>query len=231
MATDIIPVKDRIIQYKAVMTEVKDISQDGTVVFYAAVFNSWDRTKDNISEKAFNKTIQENFAEIQHYKNHDPNEMVGVLRELSPDPYGLKATSKLILATKEGHDTYEQYKAMADAGRSMPHSIGYAAVKSEKVPQGRMLHEVYLGEVSTLTKRPAHPGAVQVSVKDMPLEDIIAEEKYYSLLLNCKFDEVELSKIEEIRNHLQTIIEVKSRATTQSDDNGGVNWELISKYL
>ena len=122
--------------YKSCLTQVKDIDEKGIVVFHASMFDTPDRVKDIVDPGAYTKTISENFREIQHYKNHDSTLMPGVLNELTEDSLGLKAVSQLMLKTQLGLETYEQYKAMAAAGKSMGHSIGYATVRQMKSRDG-----------------------------------------------------------------------------------------------
>jgi len=129
------------------------------VRFYASIFNTPDRVNDIVVPGAYKKTIAENFKEIQHYKNHDSRVMPAVIREMVEDDNGLLVTSKMILNTQAGKETYEEYRAMAEAGKSMAHSIGYVPVKVEPTSDFNYLKEILLLEVSTLTTRPAHPGS------------------------------------------------------------------------
>lgn len=211
-------VKTREPKYKGCISKIKDIDEKGMVVFYPSVFNTIDRVGDIVVPGAYKKTISENSDEIQHYKNHDSTQMPGVIQELSEDSVGLLTKSKLILGTQVGKDTYEQYKAMAEAGKSMRHSIGYSTVKEEFANGANYLKELYLFEASTLTKRPAHPGAVTVGVKafdEMDFAELLIEETYYKNLLNCEFENAKLERLEELKNHITALIKSKSRATTQ----------------
>lgn len=204
--------KLREMQYKACLSEVKDIDEKGTVSFYASIFGIEDRVQETVDQGAYTKTINESFKDIQHYKNHDSRVMPGVIKELTEDQKGLLTRSKLILKTQNGLETYEEYKAMAEAGKSMGHSIGYAVVRDDRtIEMGiRHLKELALFEVSTLTMRAAHPDALTVGIKaldEMDFEELIKEEKFYDLLLNCKFDEVKLEQLELIKNHISALIE------------------------
>lgn len=205
-------------QYKSCLTLVKDIDEKGTVVFYGSIFNTPDRVKDIVVPGAYKKTISENFKEIQHYKNHDNSLMPGVITELSEDQTGLLAKSKLILGTKTGAETYEEYKAMAEAGKSMSHSIGYIPVKEEPDGNGfNLLKENYLIELSSLTARPAHPGALTVGVKSfeqMDLDQLVIEDQFYKNLLNCKFTDAKLSNLELLKTYISALINEKSREST-----------------
>ena len=208
-------VKHRELQYKSCLTQVKDIDEKGIVLFHASVFSTPDKVKDIVEKGAYKKTILEGFREIQHYKNHDSTMMPGVLHELTEDDYGLLAKSKLILNTQLGRETYEEYKAMAEAGKSMGHSIGYSTVKEENGLDGyNHLKEIYLFEVSTLTKRAAHSDALTVGIKsidEIDFDELVKEETFYKNLLNCKFTDAKLEQLEAVKNHISALIENLSR--------------------
>lgn len=209
-------VKNRELSYKSVLTKVEDIDESGIVKFYASIFNTVDRVGDIVVPGAYRKTISENFKEIQHYKNHWSDEMPGVIAELKEDQTGLLVTSKLILNTQLGRETYEQYKAMAEVGKSMAHSIGYVPVKEEQVGNINYLKEVFLFEVSTLTKRPAHPGAVTVDVKST--EELISDVEFYDAMLKSDLPDIELEKLQEIKNHIEALILSRQKATQKQDE-------------
>ena len=200
---------------KSCLSEVKDIDEKGIVTFYGSISNTSDRVKDIVDPKAWTKTISENFKEIQHYKNHDNTLMPGVIQELKEDSIGLLVRSKLILGTQLGKETYEEYKAMAEASKSMPHSIGYIPVKEDLDEKGfNHIKEMMLFEVSTLTKRPAHPDALTVGIKsfeDFDFEELIKEETFYTNLLKCEFTDAKLENLEKIKNHITALIEKASR--------------------
>lgn len=210
-----VKVKFRDMLYKSCITQVKDIDEKGVVSFYGSILNTPDRVKDIVDPGAYTKTISENFSEIQHYKNHDSTLMPGVIFELKEDSTGLLAKSKLILNTELGRDTYEQYKAMAEAKKSMGHSIGYVPVRQQKSSDGfNHLKEVYLLELSTLTKMAAHPDALTLGIKsfdELDYEELVKEETFYTNLLNCKFTDAKLENIELIHKHLQSLIETMRR--------------------
>lgn len=208
------------ILYKSCLSEVKDIDEKGIVSFYGSIFNSPDRVNDVVDQGSYTKTISESFKEIQHYKNHDNTLMPGVIQELKQDNIGLLSRSKLILGTQLGKDTYEEYKAMAEAGKSMGHSIGYATIREEFRDGYNHLKEIKLFELSTLTKRAAHPDAISIDIKsfeNMSIDELIKEESFYTALLKCEFTDSKLENIELLKNHLISLIE--SRRKTAPDFN------------
>lgn len=213
---DNLKVKNKDIQFKSCITQVKDIDEKGKVVFYASVFGTPDKTGEIVDFGAYKKTITEQFREIQHYKNHNPELMPGVLYELTEEQYGLKSVSQLILNTQLGRETYEEYKAMAAAGKSMGHSIGYINVRQPEKESDNFIHlkEIALREVSTLTKRAAHSDALTVSIKsfdELDFEELVKEEIFYKNLLNCKFTDAKLENLELIKNHISALIDESRR--------------------
>ena len=206
--------KYRDMLYKSCLSLVKDIDEKGVVSFHASIFNTPDRVKDVVDKGAYKKTIDENFREIQHYKNHVVGPIPGIIRELSEDESGLLAKSKLILGTQLGRETYEEYKAFAEAGKSMAHSIGYAPIREEKRDGFNHLKEIMLYEVSSLTVRAAHPDALTVDIKsfeDFDLSELIKEENFYRSLLNCRFEDVKLEQLEMIKNHISALVDESRR--------------------
>lgn len=202
-------IKNKEIQFKAQLTKVEDIDEKGKVKFYASVFNSKDRVGDIVLKGAYTKTLAENFKEIQHFKNHDSRLMPGVVMEAKEDSNGLLIVSSLIMGTQLGKETYEEYKAMAAAGKSMFHSIGYIPVKEEQKDEANYLKEIYLREVSTLTAHPAHPQALTVDVK--------SEVDYLNELLKSDLSDVKLEKIEQIRNKINALYEERAAKALDSE--------------
>ena len=199
--------------YKGANTQIKDISTDGstkgTVMFYASIFGNIDKAGDIVMPGAFAKTIVENFKNIKHYKNHDGRFMPGVITSLVEDQTGLLTTSSLILSTEAGNETYEQYKAMAAAGKSMPHSIGYWTIKSDydATKQANILRELKLDEVSTLTLNPANDEAIMVAIKSLGIDELIIEEKYLSIMLNARLKDAKLEQIEATKKMINALLD------------------------
>jgi uncharacterized protein len=214
----------RTMEYKSAQTEVKDLDKKGRVKFYASVFGNEDYGGDVVEAGAFKKTISENYKKIRHLKYHDKNIMPGVIIKdggLIEDNYGLLVTSDLILTTQEGHDTYEQYKAMLEADKSMDHSIGYSVIKKEQKGDVRFLKELMLMEVSTLTAWGMNKFAETVDVKsfqNLDFNQLLTEEKYYKALLNCKFTDAKLDNIQGLYDYLKSLITERAAESTQGDE-------------
>lgn len=232
------------IKFKAAIAPIKDVDGKGVVQFYASIFGNMDKYRDIVEPGAFKKTIKENFKEIQHYKNHDSYMMPGVVTDLKEDEKGLLVTSQLIMKTQLGQETYEEYKAMAEAGKSMFHSIGYYPIKSEKEvikpAVGNQdeeavwhLKEIFLREVSTLTAHPANDQALTVGIKsfeNMDIEELLIEDHFYKNLLNSRFNKIELEKMEAIKNHITALIQERAGLTTPSKGQPLTKDEIINYF-
>jgi len=204
----------RAMEYKGCITEIKDVTQSGLVIFYASVFGNTDLGGDVIEAGAFKKTLRENLKNIRHFKHHNPKLMPGVIQDLKEDDYRLLATSKLILNTQLGKETYEEYKAMAEAGKSMDHSIGYSTIKYEddRATNSRKLKELRLFEVSTLTEWGMNPLAQTVNVKS--IDELLKEQKYFSELLNCRLTDAKLEQIQQLKAHIESLIASRQKTDT-----------------
>jgi HK97 family phage prohead protease len=220
---------------KGCLSEIKEITEQGTVLFYASVFGNKDLGGDVIERGAFAKTISENLKNIRHFKHHDNWKMVGVIQDIKEDSYGLLVSSKLILKTQLGAETYEEYKAMREAGKSMDHSIGYRTIKFEEENREsenytRKLKELKLMEVSTLTAWGMNPLAQTVDVKSfetLNFDELLKEQKYFQLLLNCKFTDAKLEDIEKLKNLTESLILSRKPSTQPNEPIKVIGSELI----
>lgn len=209
-------------EYKSCQTEIKDLDEStGTVVFYGAVFGNEDLGGDTLMKGAASKTIRENFKNIRHFKHHNSSLMPGVIKEISEDGYGILVKSSLILSTQTGRETYEEYKAMASVEKSMDHSIGYKTIKfdedrNDPTVWKRILREIKLFEVSTLTAWGMNPLAQTVSVKgfdDLDFNLLLNEQKYFDQLLKCRFPDAKLEHIEQVKKHIDAIVLSRKQST------------------
>lgn len=205
-------------EYKVSSSEIKEVDENGTVLFYASVFGNKDLGGDIIMPGAYTKTIKENFKNIRHFKHHDSWKMPGVVKELSEDAYGLLVKSQLILGTQLGRETYEEYKALHSSGKSMDHSIGYSTIKYDMDrtnldDEVRIIRELKLYEVSSLTAWGMNPLAQTVNVKSLeniPLDELLKDKKYFEMLLKAPFTDARLEQLEQLKNHVDSLIQKKA---------------------
>jgi HK97 family phage prohead protease len=207
--------------------QIKDLTEKGLVTFYANAFGVTDSDYDISAPGSFKKTLKDNGSRLRHFKYHDTRLMPGVIVEAKEDEIGLLISSQLILETQLGRETYEEYKALAEAGKQMEHSVGVNAIKYEKDDKKgiRTVNEWKLWEVSTLTAWGANPGALAQSVKEMGPDEVETEIAFLRGLLNIKsYDELKLEEIEKQMNYLQKVKAVLGAADLHSESNTLIEW-------
>ena len=213
--------------------EIKSLDERGVVVFLANAFNNVDSDKDISLPGSFKKTLVENFSRLRHFKYHDPRLMPGAIKEAVETHEGLQVTSQLILKTQLGAETYEEYKAMAEAGKQMEHSIGVNAIKStENKDSGiREVSEWKLWEVSTLTAWGANDKAGTLSVKgldEMSRDELESELLYLKALLNIRsYTELQLEQIEKQINYLDKVKAGLGAADKHSGSTTFAEWRTL----
>jgi HK97 family phage prohead protease len=152
--------------FKPIGLELKDLNDsNGEVTFYYAAWTK-DLVGDRIVNTAYDKTLAE--SKNKFYHNRDHGVAVGKPLSFDKDQKGAYVTSQLALKTIAGNDTYEQYKAGLVTG----HSQEYNPVKYEWEDNGstRVIKEMKLWGVTTVTNIPANLDATTISVKS--LEDV-----------------------------------------------------------
>ena len=153
---------------KVCILEVKSFDEKkGQVTFYYGSWNK-DRDGDTLHPESVDTTTIENKANIYH--NEDHGEVIGVPIEFGKDEKGPWVKSQLLIGdgaedkgTVAGHEAYSKYKAGAMKG----HSMEFVTKKSEKDPQGgRILKNIELWGVTSMTKIPANAEATLISMKN-----------------------------------------------------------------
>lgn len=194
---------------KVCFLEVKAFDEKkGQVTFYYGSWNK-DRDKDTLDPDALNKTLLENKGNIYH--NEDHGDVIGVPIAFGQDDKGPWVTSQLLIGdggddkgTVAGHEAYSKYKANAMKG----HSMEYVTKKADKDPKGgRLLKEIELWGVTSMTKIPANAEATLISMKGM--QDAEENLKAITLLISEHPDKCTEGVVEEFKK-LQTVIEKKS---------------------
>lgn len=202
-------------EFRGCTYEIKSLDDKGIVQFYANTFHNMDSDRDISLPGSFSKTLSENAKRLRHFKYHDSRLMPGVVIEAKEDEVGLLVTSQLIMNTQLGKETYEEYKAMFDAGKQMEHSIGCNAIKYDVTDPDdwdkriRRVSEWKLWEVSTLTAWGANDRALAVSLKNLheiSREDLEKEIVFLKGLLNISsYSELKLEQIEKQYNFLDKL--------------------------
>lgn len=183
--------------------EVKEVSQKGIVTFYANKFGNTDSDNDIMQQGAFIKTLSENFKRIRHLLNH--NELIGVPLSIKEDSFGLLCNSQLILGRQKGLETFETYKAFAEAGNSLEHSIGFNTIKSDIDVNGvRIIKEVKLFDVTTMDTWGANEDTPMVSLKSET--DVLKAISTFENLLKGRFTDEKLELFEKKLNEIKSLV-------------------------
>lgn len=143
--------------------ELKDISEQGVITGYGAIFNNVDEYGDRIVPGAFAKSLARSAstgAMPLMLWNHKSDEPIGVWTEMAEDKKGLKVKGQLVMEVPRAAQTYALLKAGAMRGLS----IGYRTMADGIEGNVRLLKEIDLWEVSPVTF-PANTKATITSVK------------------------------------------------------------------
>jgi len=195
-------------KFKVLDHEIKDIDSKGVVTFYWNAFGNEDSDGDITQPSTVAKTINEGIKRVKHFKNHNYTLVPGVIKELGSDSFGAWARSQLILDTMIGKETYAEYKA----GAITEHSFGFDETKAREKDNPKVIQEVKLWEVSSLTHWGANENAVTIDVKSR--EELITELDKLTRLTKGDFSDEYLKeleqKIEIILKHLKSLTEPDS---------------------
>lgn len=137
-------------EHKGFAFEVKEVTDEGTIEGYAAVFGNVDKGGDKILPGAFVESLRKASLQGRTVKmlfNHDPNQPIGVWNDLAEDAKGLWGKGRLVMDVPKAREVHALLKAKALGGLS----IGYVTDESEWEGNVRLLKTVQLYEVSPVT--------------------------------------------------------------------------------
>jgi len=153
------------VERKSISFELKDLDKTKrTAIIAHAAYDNIDFTKDISRKEMFNKSWNEDKANISFYLNHNDEQAPGKVVDVYEDDKF--AYTKAWLGT---HTLGNDVLTMMDEGVIKKASFGYATVKSNiitvKGQKIRELKEVKHYETSVLTKMPANikAGVMQVN--------------------------------------------------------------------
>lgn len=153
------------------LKDVKFDADQGTFKGYASVFGVKDLQNDIILPGAFRKTIKDNDGLFVLLDQHDIKQEIGLVRARE-DEKGLLVEGEFYIDSQAdpakelrlARETYIKMKRRQEAGKPLQFSIGYRAISPRFEKGARLLGEVGLAEVSTVTF-PAAPLAITTDVK------------------------------------------------------------------
>lgn len=130
--------------------EIKELTDEGVIEGYAAVFNNVDHGGDKILPGAFSEGLTKAAGTGRRVKmlwNHDPHQPIGVWETLTEDGNGLLGKGRLVMEVPKARETH----ALMKAGVVDSLSIGYRMVDGKKDGGVRLLTKLDLYEVSPVT--------------------------------------------------------------------------------
>lgn len=122
---------------------------------YAALFDVTDGAGDTIRPGAFARTLaergQSSLGPVPLYWQHNPHQRIGTVESIAEDARGLRVIARI--------DSRDSRAADLLLGRAVSGlSFGYRARGYRRVPDGRLLEDIELIEVSLVT-HPLQPHA------------------------------------------------------------------------
>ena len=121
---------------------------------YAALFDIADGAGDVIRKGAFGRSLCENAA-LPLFWQHRPEQRIGVVERIEEDRRGLRVIARI--------DNPEGRAAVALARRKISGlSFGYRARGFRPLPQGRLLEDIELFEISLVTHPLQHGARVHL---------------------------------------------------------------------
>ena len=168
--------------YKQAPINLEPAENDGYLIGYANLYNVKDLQGDISAPNSFMKTVTERKPKLKIYRNHDPNQFVGVPTELrTDDPKGLHLTAKMILDTPMGKDTYTESKFLVNNGFESGFSIGGYVMKRDKENKS-IVTEYKLSEISVLTMEQANVQSMVSMVKSFQENKELKEEEFWNAI-------------------------------------------------
>lgn len=165
--------------------ELKEVTEDGVIEGYAAIFNNVDRGMDKLLPGAFTKGLAaatRSKRKIKMLWQHRSDEPIGVWDELVEDARGLKVKGHLTMDVGRARETLALMRDEVIDSLS----IGYQTVKSIYEGDVRVLQEVALYEVSPVTF-PMNEKAKISSIK-ADIEDVVKKLKAGDRLTEREFE-------------------------------------------
>ena len=122
---------------------------------YAALFGIPDGAKDTIVPGAFARTLAERISKIPLFWQHRPEQRIGTVELAEEDARGLR-----VIATIDNPQGRATAALLAREVNGL--SFGYRARGFRRLPQGRVLEDIELIEVSLVTHPLQHGARVHL---------------------------------------------------------------------
>jgi len=122
---------------------------------YAALFDIADGAKDTIRPGAFARSLGEQRAPLPLYWQHRPDQQIGTVELAQEDARGLRVVARIDNPTSRAVS-----ELLAKTVNGL--SFGYRARGFRKIPEGRVLEDIDLFEVSLVTHPLQHGARVHL---------------------------------------------------------------------
>lgn len=122
---------------------------------YAALFGIPDAAHDIIAPGAFLNTLAKRRDAVPLYWQHRPDQPLGVITSIAEDARGLRVIGQI-------DNPHGRAAAMLSNRTICGLSFGYRARQFARRPQGRVLHDIDLFEVSLVTHPLQHGARVHL---------------------------------------------------------------------
>lgn len=135
---------------KFVPVETDGIRLDGHFSGYASLFGKVDQGNDVVMPGAFKKSLENRkSSDIRMLFQHDPDQPIGVWKQISEDPKGLYVEGQITRGVKRGEEVLELMRGGALDGLS----IGFRTKQARTNPRTKVRHIIAadLWEISVVT--------------------------------------------------------------------------------
>lgn len=212
-------------------SEIKDVDDKGRVVVAVNAFGNVDSDNDMSMPGSYTKTINESFARLKWFYNHDRTLLLGVPLEAKEVLPYLQVTGQLNMKKQLSRDVYEDYKLYAEHGRTLEHSVGVTPIKHETDENTgiRRVYEWKWWEFSTLSSWGANENTPLLDIKELKTkQDIVDHIGLLEKALKMNYTDSRLEKIENVLKSLQSLVNEPPDGTRKPEPIDIVN--LLSNY-
>lgn len=167
-------------------TKANDVDEKGIVTVAVNGIGVKDSQGDISMPGSFDKTLTEHIHKMRWFLNHKTDQLLGVPLSGKEENGNLVMVGKINLEKQMGRDVLADYKLYAENGRTLEHSIGVSAVKSDEADKSKVL-EWKMWEYSTLTAWGANPQTFLVNIKSATREQVEEAARFLSKAAEGKY--------------------------------------------
>lgn len=198
---------------KTIVSDLDDVK--GIVKAFANVYDYEDADGDISAQKAFVRTVNNNWKRTRVLKDHKTDISLGIPLEMDPNhKYGLDTVTQFFMHKDVAKDMYFDIKMMLEAPKPLnPElSIGYSVVSRDPKNQKRIT-EYKLYEYSFLTSWAANALSVATDLKSV-------KDHYGIVELITKMYDVPYSdpRLKQIETVLQSLSKSPTEPVTIEED-------------